>query len=101
MPTIWSQQLPQRDFPEQKETIHMMQMLRNEACSGQIEDLAHVVSADCLTKASAKPYELAEAVSTSVLKNLDMHQPFRSLLKRKSLPNTVASQHLWPSSTFL
>ena len=29
-------------LPEQKETIHMIQMLRKEACSGSIEDLAHV-----------------------------------------------------------
>ena len=46
-------------LPEQKETIHMIQMLRTEAFSGQIEDLAHVVSvdclSDCLTKASATP----------------------------------------------
>ena len=49
-------------LPEQKETIHMMQMLRKDHCSGQIENLAHAVSADCLsdclTKASAKPDEL-------------------------------------------
>ena len=27
-------------LPEQKETIHMIQMLRKEACSGAIDDLA-------------------------------------------------------------
>ena len=61
-------------LPEQKETIHMIQMLRKEARSGQIEDLAHVVSADCLsdclTKASAKPDAPVKAVSTSVLRIL-------------------------------
>ena len=36
-------------LPEQKETIHMIQMLRKEACSRQTEDLAHVVSVDCLS----------------------------------------------------
>ena len=35
-------------LPAHKETIHMMHMLRMEACSGQIEDLAHVASTDCL-----------------------------------------------------
>ena len=35
-------------LPEQKETIHMIQMLRKEYCSRQIDDLAHVSSADCL-----------------------------------------------------
>ena len=45
--------------PEQQETIHMIQMLRKEASSGMIDDLAHVRTAhclaDCLTKSSAKP----------------------------------------------
>ena len=55
-------------LPEQKETIHMIQMLRKESCSGQIEDLAHVSSADCLsdclTKYAAKSYALYKAVSS-------------------------------------
>ena len=29
-------------LPEQKETIHMVSMLRKEACSGSIQDLAHI-----------------------------------------------------------
>ena len=33
--------------PEQ-ETIHMIQMLRNEACSGAIADLSHVRTEHCL-----------------------------------------------------
>ena len=40
--------------PEQQETIHMIQMLRKEACSGSIADLSHIRTqwclADCLTK---------------------------------------------------
>ena len=39
---------------EQKETIHMIQMLRKESCSGQIDDLAHVSSADCFVRLSYK-----------------------------------------------
>ena len=43
---------------EQKETIHMISMLRKEACSGSIHDLAHILTQNCLadslTKASAK-----------------------------------------------
>ena len=46
-------------FSEQEETMHIIQMLRKESCSGAIEDLAHVCTnvcmADCLTKNSAKP----------------------------------------------
>ena len=45
-------------LPEQKETIHMIQMLRQEACSGQMHDLAHVLTqyclADPLTKKSVR-----------------------------------------------
>ena len=31
-------------LPEQKETIHTIQMLRQEACSGQMRDLADVLT---------------------------------------------------------
>ena len=45
-------------LPEQKGTIHMISMLRKEACSGNIHDLAHISTKKCLahslTKASAK-----------------------------------------------
>ena len=74
--------------PEQKETIHMIHLLRKESCSGEIDDLAHVSSADCLsdclTKSSAKSDALYKSVSTGILPNLDMHPPFRSLLKHKA-----------------
>ena len=33
--------------PEQQETIHMIQMLRKEACSGAIADLSHVRTEHC------------------------------------------------------
>ena len=60
-------------------------MLREEDVSGQIEDVAHVVSvdclSDCLTKASAKADALVRVVSTGVLKNLVTHPQLRSLLK--------------------
>ena len=58
-------------LPEQEETIHMIQMMRHEACSGDIQDLAHVVTknmlADCLTKSSAPPDALIKAVNTGLL----------------------------------
>ena len=74
-------------LPEQKETIHMINQLRHESCSGSIDDLAHVVSedclADCLTKTSAKATAIVKAVDTGVLPNVDKHPPFRELLKNK------------------
>ena len=74
-------------LPEQKETIHMINQLRTEACSGSIHDLAHVVSADCLadclTKQSAKPDALVKAVDTGVLPNVDKHPPFRELMQNR------------------
>ena len=74
--------------PEQKETIHLIQMLRKESVSGRIDDLAHCSSgdclSDCLTKHSAKPEALIDAVETGTLKNLDIHTPFRSMLQNKA-----------------
>ena len=74
-------------LPEQKEIIHMINQLRHEACSGSIDDLAHVVSADCLadclTKASARPDALLKAVDTGSLPNVDRHPPFRGLMQNK------------------
>ena len=74
--------------PEQKETIHLIQMLRQESNSGAIDDLAHVVSKHCLsdslTKHSAKADELVRAVETGILKGVDAHPPFRSLIKHKA-----------------
>ena len=53
-------------LPEQKRIIHM-RMLRKEACSGSIHDLAHIPTqnclSDCLTKASAKAENLITAVN--------------------------------------
>ena len=58
-------------LPEQKETIHMISMLRKEACSGSIHDLAHSPTqncmAECLTKASAKADNLIATVKTGKL----------------------------------
>ena len=74
-------------LPEQKETIHMINQLRTEACSGAIDDLAHVVSADCLsdclTKASARPDALIKTVNTGVLPNCDRNPPFRKMMENK------------------
>ena len=59
---------------EQQETIHMIQMLRKEACSGAIADLSHVRTehclADCLTKRSANPKNLLTSVQTGWLKEI-------------------------------
>ena len=74
-------------LPEQQETVHMINQLRHEVCSGAIQDLAHVVSndclADCLTKASANPESLIKAVNTGILPNVDKHQPFRELIQNR------------------
>ena len=74
--------------PEQKETKHLTQMLRRESNSGSIDDLAHVVSAHCLsialTKHSAKADELIRCVETGVIRQVDCHPPFRSLTRHKA-----------------
>ena len=74
--------------PEQQETIHMIQMLRKEACSGAIADLSHIRTqwclADCLTKKSANPQALIDAVRQGMLKEVDAHPPFRTLVEHKA-----------------
>ena len=66
----------------------MISSLRSEACSGSMDDLAHVVTecqmADCLTKDKAKAMEgLKLAVDTGRLPQVDTHPPFRVLMQNK------------------
>ena len=85
-------------LPEQKETIHMIQMLRKEAVSGTIDDLAHIdtnhMLADCLTKASAKPDTIIKAVETGDIHNVDSNPEFRTLLKHKAYLVHWMAHHL-------
>ena len=66
----------------------MIAVLRKEASSGSIDDLAHVRAefcpSDCLTKQSAKPDALVKAIRTGVSKEVDCHTNFRTLLKRRA-----------------
>ena len=75
-------------LPEQRETIHMIQMTRKELCSGSMDDLARVKTeyclSDCLTKQSAKPDVLIEAIETGRLPYVDSHPLYRSLMKHKA-----------------
>ena len=86
-------------LPEQKETIHMIQMLRAESNSGKIADLAHVTTNDCLsdcfTKHTAKPDNLIKAVETGVLPNVDSHPPFRSLTEHKAYLVSWLNEHIY------
>ena len=63
-------------------------MLRKEACSGSIHDLAHIstqnCSADCLTKASAKADNLITAVKTGILLDVEIHPNFGTLMEHKA-----------------
>jgi len=73
---------------EQQETIHMIQMWRKEACSGSIAGLSHIRTqwclAGCLTKKSANPQALIDAVRQGILKEVDAHPPFRTLVEHKA-----------------
>ena len=84
--------------PEQQETIHMIQMLRTEACSGDIADLSHVRTEHCLsdilTKKSANPKNLLDAVRSGWLKELDAHPPLRSMLEHKAFLNAWLQKEL-------
>ena len=77
---------------EQKETIHMISVLREEACSGSIHDLAHIPTLNCLadylTKASAKAVNLITAVKKGRLRDVDIHPNFRTLMEHKAFLST-------------
>ena len=92
-------------LPEQKETIHMIHMLRKEACSGAIDDLAHVRTdfclSDCLTKASAKSHNLRLAVETSVLPDVDTHPSFRTLMQHKAFLHEWLQCYVGDCTSFL
>ena len=85
-------------LPEQKETHHLIQMLRHESNSGHLDDLSHIASeyclADPLTKHSAKPDQLIQSIETGQLEQVDVHPPFRSLLKHKAFLVTWSIDHL-------
>ena len=67
-------------------------MLRKEACSGSIHDLAHIPTqnclAECLTKASAKADNLITVVQTGTLPDVDIHLDFRTLMEHKAFLST-------------
>lgn len=93
---------------KQKETIHMIQMLRKESSSGNIDDLAHVRTdyclADCLTKNSAKSEALQKAVATGISKTIDEHPPSRTLFKHEAYLASWTARHIKEASlvqTFL
>ena len=62
-----------------------------------IADLSHIRTqwclADCLTKKSANPQNLIDAVRQGVLKEVDAHPPFRSLLEQ-GLPQAMVAYSL-------
>ena len=66
----------------------MISIMRKEACSGNIHDLALIPTqnclADCLTKASAKADNLITAVKTGKLLEVDIHPNFRTLMEHKA-----------------
>ena len=67
-------------------------LLRKEACSGSVHDLAHNPTqnclADCLTKASAKADNLITAVKRGRLLDVDIHSHFRTLVEHKAFLST-------------
>ena len=73
--------------PEQQKTIHMIIMLRKEACSRNSYHLAHIQTlfclADCLTKASAEADILITAVKTIFL-DVDIHPDFKTRMEHNA-----------------
>ena len=63
-------------------------MFCRESNSDAIDDLAHVVSAQCLrdalTKHTAKADDLIRAVDIATLRLVDVHPPFWTLIRHKA-----------------
>eukprot|EP00971_Amphidinium_carterae_P068958 1365196-Amphidinium_carterae.1 len=83
-------------------------MLRQEACSGAMDDLAHVVTrnmmADLLTKSSAPSDPLILAVSTGTVPGADTYPPFRSTLRHHAFssvyqPGLAPTVNCWTHSS--
>ena len=70
----------------------MISILRKEAWSGSIHDLAHIPTqnclAHCLTKASAKADNLITAVETGKFLDVDIHPDFRTLKEHNAFLST-------------
>ena len=83
MRRTWSLQQERFICLNKMDTIHMISVLRKEACSGSIHDFAHIPTtnclADCLTKASAKADNLI---------TVDSHPDFRTLMEHKAFLST-------------
>ena len=79
-------------LPEQKKTFHMISMLRKEACSGSIHDLAHIPTqkclTGCLTKSSAKADNFITAVKTGRLLEVGVYPNLRTLMEHKAFLST-------------
>ena len=62
-------------LPEQKETHHLIQMLKDESNTGHLDDLSHIASeyclADPLTKSTAKPDQLVSSITTGKLEQVE------------------------------
>ena len=71
-----------KHLPEKKGTIHMISMLRKEACSGSVHDLGSI------TKASAKADNLITALQTGKLLDVDIHPDFRTRMEHKAFLST-------------
>ena len=60
----------------------MISLLRKEACSGSVHDLAHISTrnclTDCVTKVSGKADNLITAVKTGGLLDVDIHPNLRT-----------------------
>ena len=60
--------------------------------AGHLDDSSHIASeyclADPLTKSTARPDQLVSSLTTGKLEQVDVHPPFRSLLKQKSFSTT-------------
>ena len=106
------------DLSDEVANIHMradaknlvtntISMLRKEACSRSLCDLAHIPAqnclADCLTTSSAKADYLITAVKTGISLDVDIHADFRTRMEHKAFISTRCRtfMHIWEKEVFI
>ena len=71
--------------PEQRETIHMIAMMRHDSQQGAWDDFNHMptqhVLADCFTKTSGDPKQILWCIHTGWIKSMDLYPPFRTTVR--------------------
>ena len=80
-------------LPEQMETVHLISTLRKKSCAGNVHDLAHIPTQNCLAEESLKADNLITAVKTRRFLNVDIHPNLTTLMEHKAFSYQPVAEH--------